>query len=179
MHIIPVENLSFAFEAGLSADKYDEWTHYSHVWNKPPASQKAVDVIAVQTAAVPKIAWMIEAKDCRVVDPKFPPRPSNLAGLPITMAEKAAHTLAGLADAAVRGTVPSEKELAQKVMASGSKRIVLHLEPHTGPHSALFPAGFAAGVLQKLRQLVKSVDANPLVLNRANTPAAGVPWVVR
>ncbi|MFZ1403942.1 MAG: hypothetical protein WAW03_12695 [Anaerolineae bacterium] len=47
-----------------------------------------------------------------------------------------------------------------------------------GPHSVLFPAGFSASVLQQLKQLVNTIDPNPLVLNIANTPAAGVPWSV-
>jgi hypothetical protein len=55
---------------------------------------------------------------------------------------------------------------------------VLHLEPYAGDTSTLFPSGFAASVLQKLKQLVKNTDPNPLVLNIANTPAAGVPWIV-
>lgn len=175
---LPVENLTFAFGAEIDAQKYDDWTHYSQVWNKHPASQKAVDVLAVQTSAAPAVAWMIEAKDFRIVNPALPPKPSNVSGLPQTMATKATHTLAGLVNAAANATVPSEKSLAAKAMSAGAKRIVLHLEPHTGPHTALFPTGFAASVLQQLRRLVKAIDANPLVLNIANTPASGVPRTV-
>lgn len=63
-------------------------------------------------------------------------------------------------------------------MAAPTKRVVLHLEPHLGPHTALFPGGFEASVLQKLRQLVKTIDPNPLVLNIATTAKAAVPWTV-
>jgi hypothetical protein len=179
MPTIPVENLIFDFRAVVDAQKYDTWVHYTQVWNKLPASQKAVDVVAVHTTAASTVAWLIEAKDFRIVDPTSPPRYSNVAGLPQTMATKVIHTLAGLADAASNATVQSEKNLATKVMTAGTRRIVLHLEPHEGPHSALFPTGFAANVLQKLRQLVKATDSNPSVLNTANTPFSGVPWTVR
>lgn len=94
------------------------------------------------------------------------------------MADKAAHTIAGLTDAAVNATVASEKIHAVNALATPVKRVVLHLEPHTGLHTALFPIGFAADVLQKIKQLVKAIDPSPLVLNIANTPAAGVPWTV-
>ena len=53
-----------------------------------------------------------------------------------------------------------------------------HLEPHVGAHSALFPSGFAASVLQRLKQLVRTIDPNPLVLNIADTALVGVPWAV-
>lgn len=94
------------------------------------------------------------------------------------MADKAAHTIAGLADAAANATVASEKIHAMNALATPVKRVVLHLEPHTGLHTALFPIGFAADVLQRIKQLVKAIDPSPLVLNIANTPAAGVPWTV-
>ena len=57
-------------------------------------------------------------------------------------------------------------------------RVVLHLEPHEGPHTKLFPRNFSGGVLQKLKQLVKQIDPEPKVLNIANTRWAGVPWTV-
>jgi len=135
-----------------------------------------MDVVAVENHAAPATTWLIEAKDFRIIN--SPPKPSNIAGLPQTVADKAAHTLAGLADASANAAVASERNHATIAMAAPAKRIVLHLEPHIGAHTALFPAAFAAGVLQKIRQLVKATDPNPLVLNIANTAAAGVPWTV-
>lgn len=178
MPTVTEQNLKFFFDAAIDAQKYDTWTHYTAVLNRAPASQKAVDIVAVETSAAPVVAWLIEAKDFRIVDPTSPPKPSNVASLPQTVATKVAHTLAGLADAAANATVPSEKELATKAVSTGTKRVVLHLEPHTGAHTALFPIGFTASVLQQLRRLVKAIDPNPLVLNIANTTATGVPWTV-
>lgn len=177
MPTLQVDTLSFDFDASVAAQIYDQWQHYTIVWNAPPAQQKAVDVVAVEGAPLQDTAWLIEAKDFRVIT--HPPKPSNIAGLAQLVADKAAHTLAGLSDASSHAVVPGEKQHATHALACANRRIVLHLEPHIGARSTLFPAGFSASVLQKLRQLVRSIDANPLVLNIANTPASGTPWAVR
>jgi hypothetical protein len=176
MPVLQVESFQFTFNPDVAAQCYDQWQHYRNIWNTGGRNQKAVDVIAVENPAAPAATWLIEAKDFRVVTD--PPKPSHIAGLAETVASKAEDSLAGLAHAAANASVVLEKNHAAIAMASPTKRIVLHLEPHTGPHTALFPAGFPASVLQKLRQLVKAIDPNPLILNIANTPAAGVPWVV-
>lgn len=175
---VTVEKLTFVFPESMDAQKYDDWTHYRQVWILSPRSQKAVDVVAVETSASPVTTWMIEAKDFRIVT--SPPDPSNLTGLPETVAAKVQDTLAGLADAADHATVPTERALAEQAKTATKRRIVLHLEPHTGPHTALFPMRFAADVLQRLRQMpqVRAIDSNPLVLSIATTPRSGVPWTV-
>lgn len=135
-----------------------------------------MDVVAIESAANPGVVWLVEAKDFRIIT--YPPRNSNISGLPQQVADKAAHTIAGLADAARNATVASEKNHATRALAAPVKRVVLHLEPHTGPHTKLFPIGFPASVLQSLKRLVRAIDPNPLVLNIANAPAAGVPRTV-
>jgi hypothetical protein len=135
-----------------------------------------VDVVAVEGAAPLTTSWLIEAKDFRIIT--NPPRPSNIGRLPQTVAAKASDTLAGLQHAAVNAVNPSERQHAIEATSAATVRIVLHLEPHVGSHTALFPLRFAASVYQTLRVLVRNLDPNPLVLNIANTPAAGVPWVV-
>ena len=160
MPTLHVDTLRFDFDANVTAQHYDQSQHYTGVWNAPPGGRKAVDVVAVEGSTELVAAWLIEAKDFRVIT--HPPRPSNIGGLAQAVADKANDTLAGLADASTHAT----------------RRVVLHLEPHTGAHSALFPSGFAASVLQQLRRLVKAIDANPLVLNISNTPSSGVPWSV-
>jgi hypothetical protein len=173
---LQVDTLCFDFDASVKAQAYDKTQHYTTVWNAHPGGQKAVDVVAVEGTPPPSVAWLIEAKDFRVIT--SPPKPSNIAGLAQFVTDKATDTLAGLADASAKAAAPAEKDLASDAVASATKRVVLHLEPHTGAHTALFPSGFAASVLQQLRRLVKAIDPNPLVLNIANTPAAGVPWTV-
>lgn len=175
MPTLQVNEFQFTFAPTVAAEPYDTWQHYKDVWNKV-GGQKGMDVVAIENPAAPTTTWLIEAKDFRMIT--YPPKSSHVAGLAQTTADKATHTLAGLADAAVNAVILSEKNHAKSALAAPLKRVVLHLEPHTGPHSALFPAGFPASVLQQLKQLVKAIDANPLVLNIANTPAAGVPWTV-
>lgn len=176
MPTLQVDTLKFDFAATVAAQIYDQWQHYNTVWNAPPGGRKAVDVVAVEGTPPPSVAWLIEAKDFRVIT--NPPKASNIGGLAQFVADKAAHTLAGLADASANAVDPAEKQLATDALGSVKHRVVLHLEPHTGPHSALFPTGFAASVLQQLRLLVQAIDANPLVLNISNTPVSGVPWTV-
>jgi hypothetical protein len=175
MPALQVDTLLFTFTPTVAAQRYDTWQHYTAVWNAS-GGQKGVDVVAVENPADPATTWLIEAKDFRTIT--NPPKPSNLTGLPQTVADKASHTLAGLNDASANGAIVSERDHATIAIAAPVKRIVLHLEPHIGSQTALFPRAFAANVLQKLRQLVKAIDPNPLVLNVANTVAAGVPWTV-
>ncbi len=173
MTTLPVDSLQFTFAPAVAAQVYDTWQHYQPVWRYADGGHKAVDVVAIEDNST---TWLIEAKDFRIIT--NPPKPSNVAGLAQTVAGKAADTLTGLADTAVQGIDATEREHAAAALAAPTRRVVLHLEPHTGPRSKLFPTNFSASVLQKLRQLVKPIDPNPLVLNIANTPAAGVPWTV-
>lgn len=176
MPTLQVDSLLFTFLPTVAAECYDKWQHYNNVWNTGGKNQKAMDVVAVENPAAPTTTWLIEAKDFRVVT--HPPKPSHIAGLAQTVATKTEHTLRGLGDAAIRATLASEKKHAISAIAAPAKRVVLHLEPHVGPRTALFPRRFEANVLQKLRQLVKTTDPNPLVLNKSNTARAGVPWTV-
>ena len=175
MSHLQVDSLRFTFAPTVVAQRYDTWQHYTTVWNAA-GRQKGIDVVAVESVAASTTTWLIEAKDFRVITQ--PPRPSNIAGLPKTVADKVRDTVTGLADAALNAADAAEKNHATNALAAPAKRVVLHLEPHVGPHSVLFPAGFSASVLQQLKQLVNTIDPNPLVLNIANTPVAGVPWSV-
>ena len=78
--------------------------------------------------------------------------------------------VAGLNDAAAHASNPEEQRHAARAVAARPTRVVLHLEPHVGPYSTLFPRDFsAAKVLQKLKQLVGHIDKNPLVVNISNS----------
>ncbi len=177
MIVLQVDTFVVTFAPSVAAAQiYDTWKHYTQVRNAPGMQQKAVDVVAVEGVFPLFTLWLIEAKDFRVIT--NPPRPSNLGKLAETVASKARDTLSGLKDAAIHAADASERDHAANAITATSVRIVLHLEPHVGPHTALFPANFTASVFQKLRQLVKSIDPNPLVLSIANTSASGVPWSV-
>ena len=176
MTTLQVDNITFDFNSTVTAQIYDQWRHYTAVWQAHVGGQKAVDIVAVAGIPPQSTAWLIEVKDFRVITGT--PKESNIAGLAQFMADKAHDTLAGLTHASRHAAIPGEKQFATDALASASSRIVLHLEPHTGAHTKLFPAGFPASVLQNLRQLVKAIDTKPLVLKIANTPNSGVPWAV-
>jgi hypothetical protein len=180
MPTLLVDGLRFDFQSCMAAEKYDESQHYLKVWQNFDGGKKAVDVVAMRIQAAPVTVWLIEAKDFRVMR-----GPSNIYGLAQDVAKKVNDSLLGLGDAAKRAKIPAEKEHAKRAIAAEQRRIVLHLEPHVGPHSALFPREFGAGVLQKLKQLVRSVDPNPLIasiakpaLDRPRDVRRDVPWAV-
>jgi len=174
MSILQVDILQFTFEPTVAAQCYDQWQHYAAIHNIQ-GGLKAMDVVAIERDA-PVVTWLIEAKDFRIIT--NPPRPSNLTDLPKTVAAKVTDTITGLGDAAANAVDIIERDHAQDALAAPVRRIVLHLEPPIGQHSALFPTGFPISVLQKLKQLVKVIDPNPLVLSIASTPVASVPWTV-
>ena len=66
--------------------------------------------------------------------------------------------------------------MAKAALSGRALRVVLHLEqPRT--HSKLFPRAIdPAKVLQKLRQLVKPIDAHPLVVETSRM--ASLAWTV-
>lgn len=175
MATLQVDSLLFSFSGSVTAELYDRWIHYCQVFNAS-GGQKAVDVVAIEENGAAATTWLIEAKDFRVIT--NPPKPANIGGLPQQIADKVHDTIVGLRDAAINAIDPREKQHSANAMVSPIVRIVLHLEPHVGPHSALFPSRFAVNVFQRLRQLVNQIDPNALVLNISNTPMAGVPWTV-
>lgn len=173
MSQLKVDSLTFIFAPNVKAQRYDQWNHYRLIYNAR-GNKKAMDVVAVEYPTATGTTWLIEAKDFRIVT--RPPKPCNLGGLAQTVADKVADTLTGLSDASTNATAPREKQHAFAAGTTLTKRIVLHLEPHTGQHTKLFPLNFSVSVHQKLKQLVSATDRAPLVLNIANTPASGVPW---
>ena len=175
MPALLVDNLRFEFSSTHAAEKYDEWEHYRSVWNAA-GRRKAVDVVAMRQQSAPPTAWLIEAKDYRRISQ--PPEATNLKGLAETVAAKVLDTISGLENAAAEAAPDRERLHAGRAIAARERRVVLHLERHVGGHSKLFPAGFRAGVLQKLRQLLREVDKKPLVLDIDSTPRARVPWTV-
>ena len=174
MSTIHVDSLDFTFHPSMYASKYDESSHYLRVCQRQ--GLKAVDIVAMKMAANPDTVWLIEAKDFRVI--RGDPKPSNIHGLAKATHIKVIDTLAGLSDAASDATDAEERLYAERATAGRRKRIVLHLEPHDGTHSKLFPRNFSGGVLQQLKQLVRSIDPNPLVLSISKTPRSRVPWTV-
>ena len=170
-----IENFNFTFDPTVVPFQYEKDGAVVAGW---PTGSKVVDVVANQEPSPPPITWLIEAKDFRIITK--PPKPSNLTGLASTVDAKVRSSIAALPVVAVGSTDAAVKAHAAAAATAVAHRVVLHLEPHPagGAHSLLFPLGFSAAVLMKLKQLVKDIDPNPMVLDIQRTARVGVPWSV-
>ena len=116
------------------------------------------------------MAWFIEAKDYRV-NPRT--KPSELSD---EIAQKVLDSLAALLPAHLYAADAAERELAGTVLRAPRLRVVLHLE-QPKKHSPLRPRAInPADVEQKLRRLLKPIDAHPKVTE--TSAMRGVPWQV-
>lgn len=155
--VIDEGRLSFSFPDKTLASQYDEWTFYSNRFNSAFGGTKAVDIIHVDAEGT---AWLIEAKDYRA---SRRTKPSDLGD---EIALKVRDTLTGLVAARFQAQDALEKRAAKKVLKARQLRVVLHLEQPQKP-SKLFPQVInPANIKQQLKQLLKSVDPHPVVVNR-------------
>lgn len=120
---------------------------------------KSIDLLAIGPE---KVAWLIEVKDYRV----------HQRTKAIDIADEVAHkvfdTLAALLPAKVGSDDENEKEIASRITRAKKLRVVLHLEQPT-KHSKLRPRAInPADVKQKLRSLLKPVDAHPFISEISN-----------
>lgn len=159
MTILREKNLTFTFPDTLTAMKLDSWPRF-RAWSDAAPNRKGVDILAYDR----RTAWFLEVKDFRLQDRS--PKAKNSSRLPATVDAKVRCSIDGLN---AIGNAP----------AAARKRVVLHLEPP--PHgSSLFPSELqTTNILQKLRQLVRDIDPQPLVLRISTTPKARVPWTVK
>ena len=159
-----VNGLKFDFPDDWHVSKYDDWSFYRNQFIKIRNGIKAVDLLVVDQA---KTAWLIEVKDYRTHQRT---KPSDLAD---EVAHKVFDTLAALLPAKIHANDASEKEMARAVIASHNLRVVLHLE-QPAKHSKLRPRAIdPANVKQKIRQLLKPVDAHPRVVDMATVASLG------
>ena len=157
-------NVEWTFPNGWSVVKFDDWAFYRKQFQSCAKGNKAMDIVALPPAS--DVLWLIEAKDYRRNrrDPSKGP-------LPMEIAEKARDTLAGLL-AAASNAVHDEQTFARAAVRVTRIRVVLHLEQARAP-SKLFPRAVnPADVKLKLKQLLKSIDPHPVVMD-SKTPT----WV--
>lgn len=151
-----VDGLNFDFPDDWLISKYDDWSFYRNQFITIKNGIKSLDLLAVD---LNKTAWLIEVKDYRL-HPRT--KPSELG---IEVAHKVFDTLAAIIPAKIHATDTDEKQLARAVSASRKLRVVLHLE-QPAKHSKLRPRAInPVDVQQKIRQLLKPVDAHPLVVD--------------
>ena len=150
--------------------KYDEWAFYRKQFQVACLGNKGVDFLALD----PEYAnlWLIEMKDYRQG-----PRDPDKLDLWEEVAVKMRDTLAGLVAAKIAAAEAEEKQFAGQALSARRIFVILHLE-QPAQHSKIFPRIFnPADVQQRLRQLVKPIDAHPRVIE-LSTHQQRVPWQV-
>lgn len=157
--------LACTFPDNWDATKYDDWAFYRNRFVSSCCGNKAVDFLAIDP--VDEILWLIELKDFR----QF----ARSKDIPLweEVAIKARDTLAGIC--AVKMEAGNENQaFAQTSLTMRKIRVVLHLE-QPAQHSKLFPRAFdPADVQQKIKQLIKPIDAHPAVVQLSRM--ANVAW---
>lgn len=154
MPMLHVDGLDFDFPANWQAGKYDEWAFYRKQFSRMWDGIKSLDILAIDPQ---ENGWLIEVKDYRT---NLRTKPSELSS---EVAHKVFDTLAALLPAKIHAGDPNEKTMARAMCGAKKLRVVLHLEqPATG--SKLRPRAInPADIQQKLKQLLKPVDAHPFV----------------
>lgn len=159
--------LEFTFVDGWEVSRYDNWSHYRERFIKVCSGVKAVDILAVEAK---KCCWLLEVKDYRRH------QRTKAIDLADEVAEKVRDTLAGLVASQFRAADGVEKNAARQALRANRLAVVLHLEQPTKP-SKLFPRSIdPAKVLQRLKQLIKSIDPHPRVVELSRME--GIPWKV-
>jgi hypothetical protein len=167
MAVITEGNLSFIFNAGSIASKYDEWSFYRNQFQQVCGGAKAVDIICVENNNI----WLIEVKDYRRPDPK------KVVDLHKALAQKVRDTLAGLVAAQCNANNPIEKEFAQRSLSASRIHLVFHIEQPVKV-SRLFPRAVDPADLKlKLKGQLKAIDAHPKVVDQ-HSLRAHMPWRV-
>jgi hypothetical protein len=161
------EKLACDFPDAWNVTKYDAWAFYRNQFRDSCRGNKGMDFLGFEPAA--KTLWMIELKDYR----QFPRTKDDKISLWDEVAIKARDTLAGLFAANVEVGCDNH-DFARQSLTAAKLRVVLHLEQPPS-HSKLFPRVYdPADIQQKLKQLVKPIDAHPRVIELKNM--IHVPW---
>lgn len=150
-----IDGLTFTFPPGWQASKYDEWSFYRNQFAKQGNGIKAVDALALGSV---NEAYLIEVKDYRHPDTEKPSQ------LPDAIANKVLHTLAAMLPAKLKANVPAEQQLAAAILGCVSLQVIAHIEQPQRHR----PVVDLADIKQKLRQLLRAVDAHPKVVSMSN-----------
>ena len=158
MQIICEGNLQFEFPDNVLVSKYDEWSFYRNQFNSAFGGTKAVDLIVLDD----QITWLVEIKDYRM-HPRT--KPSDLSD---EIALKIRDTLAGLVAAKINANDDIEQNFANKALSKKRIHLVLHLE-QPKKTSRLRPKIIKPIIIRKrLKQLLRSIDPHPFVVDKNN-----------
>lgn len=167
MKTVTEGKLAFDFPAEWRVAKYDEWGFYLSHFQNVCDGAKGIDILALNPN---QCLWLIEIKDYRAV-----PRQKTLE-LVQEVAIKVRDTLAGLMAARLHATIDEELEMARRASKCEEMKVVLHIEQPSNP-SRLHPKEDISHLLQKLKQLLRSIDYHPRVSRAVEGNRFG--WSVR
>lgn len=163
MPVLDIDGLTFTFPQTWQASKYDEWSFYRNQFAKQGDGIKAVDAVAL---APTNAAFLIEVKDYRHPGTEKPSQ------LPEALANKVLHTLAAMLPAKLHANDPAEQQLAAAILGCVSLRVIAHIEQPQRHR----PVVDLADIRQKLKQLLRAVDAHPKVVSMSDMN--GLAWTV-
>ena len=152
------DRLTFSFPASSQVAKYDDWAFYRKQFNAAFGGTKAVDIVYITN----ETTWLIEVKDYRAN------RRTKVMDLGLEVSTKVRDTIVGLMAAKCYANNTTEKKIAKSAISKNKIRVVLHLE-QPARHSKLFPKAInVADVQMKLKQLLKPIDAHPIIVHQNN-----------
>ena len=158
MQRLPVDGLYFNFPDDWHVSKYDDWSFYRNQFSRMWNGIKSLDLLVISPA---KTAWLIEVKDYRLNQRTKP------SELPEEIGQKVFDTLAALLPAKVNASDVGEVDISRRMLEANRLRVVLHLE-QPAKHSKLRPRAInPADVQMKLRQILKPIDAHPILAEMA------------
>lgn len=167
MTVITEGRLSFTFNVGCVASKYDDWSFFRNQFQNVCGSEKAVDIVCFENDDI----WLIEVKDYRL------PNTKKVITLHNALSKKVRDTLAGLVAAQCNATNNDEKSFARDALRSSQIHLVFHIE-QPEKVSRLFPRAIdPADLKQKLKGQLKAIDAHPKIVNQHSITAL-MPWTV-
>ncbi|WP_457573180.1 hypothetical protein [Desulfolithobacter sp.] len=159
MPVITEGKLTFVFEEGWQVTQLDDWSFHRKQFQSVGGGSKAVDILAMGPN---DIAWFIEVKDYRQY------RRTKILELVDEVAIKVRDSLACVYACQANANDAGEKGFAAAAVRRKKIRVGLVLEQPKN-HSRMFPRTFdPAKVQQKLKQLIKAIDAHPVVAEKAN-----------
>ena len=190
MNSIKEGSLTFEFPDNWQASKFDDWQFYRKQFMKIAeakiacskcgsplkcskcgsdrvAGNMGIDILALDTQSQ---CWLIEIKDYRTSTR------SNTSDLADEVALKVRDTLAALLAARVNANDPGERSMAARAAKCESIRVVLHLELPPERSRRGVNKNTQAALTMKLKQLVKSIDPHPLIVNC--DPTGNLDWMV-
>lgn len=163
MPVLNIDGLTFTFPVAWQVSKYDDWSFYRNQFVKQKNGIKAVDAVVLGTK---KDAYLIEVKDYRHPDTVKPSQ------LPEAIANKVLHSLAAMLPAKLNATDSGERRFAQAILGCVSLCVIAHIEQPRRHR----PVVDLADIKQKLRQILRAVDAHPKVVSMSDMK--GLAWTV-